>query len=177
MSDRVNWTVILGWALSTVVPSVNAHSIVATQSISAKALVMSRIQSLHIVPSLQTSSPIALVGKLRLILCFQNPEKIVQHQFLTARRNARKSCRVDTFASRYAIMANVGHVWNGLRLVVAVDEQHQIQCVTKAQKNHRHVPESADQLSIVAATNVESVVARVRRKPANDKLRSVNIER
>jgi hypothetical protein len=58
-----------------------------------------------------------------------------------------------------------------------VDEQRQIQYAIKVLKNHHLVPESADQLSTVAATNVVSVAALARRKPVNDKLQSVSIER
>ena len=112
MSGRVNWTVILGWALSTVVPNVDVHSIAEIPSISVKALVTSRILSQHIARFLQTLSPIALVGKLQLITYFRNLERIVQHQSLIARKNVRNSFRVDTFARRYAMMANAGLVWN-----------------------------------------------------------------
>jgi hypothetical protein len=112
MSSKVSWTVTLGWALSTVVPNVDAHLIAEIPSISVRALVMFRIRNLHIAHFLQTLSPIALAERPQLILYFRNLEKIVQHQFRIVEKSARNSFPVDIFARRYAMMANAGPVWN-----------------------------------------------------------------
>jgi hypothetical protein len=112
MSGKVSWTVTLGWALSTVVPNVDARSIVEIPSIFARALVTSKIRSQHIARFLQMLSPIALVGKLPSISFFRSLERIVQHQFRIVEKSARNSFRVDIFARRYAMMANAGPVWN-----------------------------------------------------------------
>jgi hypothetical protein len=112
MSGKVSWTVTLGWALSTVVPNVDARSTVDIPSIFARALVTSRIRSQHIARFLQTLLPIALAEKPQFILYFRNLEKIVQHPFRIVEKSARNSFPVDIFARRYAMMANAGPVWN-----------------------------------------------------------------
>ena len=112
MSCKVNWMVILGWALSTVVPNVDACLIAEILSTSAKALATSRIRSPLTAHFLQMLSPIALVGKLQSIFFFRSLERIVQYQFHIVEKSARNSFRVDIFARIYAMMANAGPVWN-----------------------------------------------------------------